>query len=173
MIDVLLDPQIWLVILVISVLGALARLTNYYAGLRGKDTIITLYPRIKPETWKRVLKAYKNLGPLPLLGAGISIIGTFLTIAAGMAGIGRNPFLNICDHQQGDQKLVIGIAYLVAAITISQKYFTERLWPVCQTREKSCRSRQRFLPKVETCPKIDVVSVQFGDESPVGDLTYA
>ncbi len=93
MIDVLLDPQIWLVILVISVLGALARLTNYYTGLRGKDTIITLYPRIKPETWKRVLKSYKNLGPLPLLGAGIPIIGTFLTIAAGMAGIGRNPFL--------------------------------------------------------------------------------
>ncbi len=93
MIDVLTDPQIWLLILTISALGALARLPNYYAGLRGKEMITTLYPRIKPETWERVLNTYKRLGPLPLLIASIPIIGTLLTISAGMAGINRTLFL--------------------------------------------------------------------------------
>ncbi len=93
MIDVLTDPEIWLFILVISSLGAFARLTNYYAGARGKETIVALYPRIKPETWERALKAYKRFGPLPLLVASIPIIGSLLTVTAGMAGINRTLFI--------------------------------------------------------------------------------
>ena len=93
MIDLLTDPQIWLVILFISALGSLARLANFYAGRRGKDKIEEIYTRIKPETWDRVLGSYQRLGPLPLLVASIPIIGTVLTIAAGMAGIGRNSFI--------------------------------------------------------------------------------
>jgi membrane protein YqaA with SNARE-associated domain len=93
MIDVLTDPKIWILILTISALGAFARLPNYYAGLRGKETIITLYPRIEPQTWERVLKAYRNLGPLPLLIASIPIIGTLLTVSAGMAEINRTLFI--------------------------------------------------------------------------------
>ena len=93
MIDILLDPKIWLLILVMSVLGSVARLTNYYAGQRGKDLIESLYPKIKPETWERVIKSYKHLGALPLLIASIPIIGTLLTIGAGMAGVSRNRFL--------------------------------------------------------------------------------
>ena len=93
MIDVLTDPQIWLVILVISALGSLARLANFYVGQRGKERIQTLYIQIKPETWENVLGSYQRLGPLPLLVASIPIIGTLLTIGAGMAGIGRNSFI--------------------------------------------------------------------------------
>jgi membrane protein YqaA with SNARE-associated domain len=93
MIDALTDPKIWLLILVFSVLGALARLTNYYAGNRGKDTIENFAPGVKQETWDRVLKWYQRLGPLPLLISSIPLIGTVLTIGAGMAGIGRNSFL--------------------------------------------------------------------------------
>jgi membrane protein YqaA with SNARE-associated domain len=92
MIDVLLDVQIWLIVLFISVLGALARLTNYFAGSRGKQAIIEFYPRIKAETWDNTLAWYARLGPLPLLIASIPIIGTLITISAGMAGIGRNSF---------------------------------------------------------------------------------
>ena len=93
MIDVLMDPQIWLVVLVMSALGAFGRLANFYAGSRGKEAIINFYPRIKPETWDKVLKWYQRLGPVPLLIASIPIIGTLLTISAGMVGIGRNSFL--------------------------------------------------------------------------------
>ena len=42
MIDVLTDPQVWLYVLGLSVLGSLARLPNYYAGFRGKDAIESL-----------------------------------------------------------------------------------------------------------------------------------
>ncbi|MGB3715206.1 MAG: hypothetical protein WA996_12320 [Candidatus Promineifilaceae bacterium] len=93
MVDVLTNPQIWLLILVLSVLGAFTRLANYYLGQRGKDTIESIYPRIKPETWDRVLLSYKRLGNLPLLVASIPFIGSVLTIGAGMAGVGRNGFL--------------------------------------------------------------------------------
>ena len=93
MVDVLTDPQIWLLILFLSALGSLVRLANFYAGKRGKDKIEEVYTRIKPETWENVLGYYKRLGPLPLLIASIPLIGTVLTIGAGMAGIGRNSFI--------------------------------------------------------------------------------
>jgi membrane protein YqaA with SNARE-associated domain len=82
-----------LFILVISVLGSLARLVNFYAGQRGKEKIEAVYTRVKPETWERVLGSYRRLGPLPLLVASIPLVGTVLTIGAGMVGIGRNSFL--------------------------------------------------------------------------------
>ncbi len=93
MLDLLSDPKLWLFVLVLSVWGSLARLPNYYLGQRGKDKIETLYPRIKPETWERVLGYYEHLGPIPLLLSSIPIMGTLLTITAGMAGITRNSFL--------------------------------------------------------------------------------
>jgi membrane protein YqaA with SNARE-associated domain len=89
MLDVLTNPQMWLLVLVLSILGSFARLANYYAGQRGKDTIESIYPRIKPETWDRVLLSYKRLSYLPLLLASIPIVGTLLTVGAGMAGVGR------------------------------------------------------------------------------------
>lgn len=93
MVDVLTDPKIWLLILVLSVVGAFARLANYYLGLRGRDTIETIYPRIKPQTWSRVLRFYGKFSTLPLLLASIPFIGTVLTVGAGMAGVSRNGFL--------------------------------------------------------------------------------
>ncbi len=93
MLDVLKNPQMWLLVLVLSILGSFARLANYYAGQRGKDTIESIYPRIKPETWDRVMLSYTRLRYLPLLLASIPIIGTLLTIGAGMAGVGRTGFL--------------------------------------------------------------------------------
>ena len=93
LLELLANPQLWLLIVVLSLLGSFARLPNYYGGLRGKETIETLYPKIKPETWERVLDWYRRLGPLPLLIASIPFIGTVLTIAAGMAAINRIYFL--------------------------------------------------------------------------------
>lgn len=93
MIDLLLDPKIWLLIVGASILGSFARLANYYAGLRGKDVIEQLYPQIAPERWERILQLYERLGHLPLLISSIPIIGTLLTVGAGMTGIGRNSFL--------------------------------------------------------------------------------
>ena len=93
MVDLLTDPKIWLLVLVLSVWGSLARLPNFYLGNRGKERIESLYPRIKPETWERVLGYYDRLGPTPLLISSIPIIGSLLTITAGMAGIKRNSFL--------------------------------------------------------------------------------
>ena len=93
MIDVLTNPSIWLLIIGASVLGAFARLANYYAGLRGKDVIERIYPQIEPERWERIGRLYERLGRLPLLISAIPIIGTLLTVGAGMAGISRNSFL--------------------------------------------------------------------------------
>jgi membrane protein YqaA with SNARE-associated domain len=93
MIDLLSDPKIWLLIIGASVLGSFARVANYYAGLRGKEVIVNIYPQIEPERWERISRLYDRLGHLPLLLSSIPIIGTLLTVGAGMAGIGRNNFL--------------------------------------------------------------------------------
>jgi membrane protein YqaA with SNARE-associated domain len=93
MIDLLTDPRIWLLIIGTSILGAFARLANYYAGLRGKEVIEKIYPQIQPERWERILRTYDALGHLPLLISSIPIIGTLLTVGAGMAGISRNSFI--------------------------------------------------------------------------------
>jgi membrane protein YqaA with SNARE-associated domain len=93
LLEYLSNPQLWLLIVVLSLVGSFARLPNYYGGLRGKEAIETFYPRIKPETWERVLDWYRRLGPLPLLIASIPFIGTVLTIGAGMASIRRIYFL--------------------------------------------------------------------------------
>jgi membrane protein YqaA with SNARE-associated domain len=93
MIDLFSDPRLWLLITFFSIIGAFARLPNYYAGLRGKDVIMSIYPRIKPETWLKVTALYQNLGPIPLLVASIPFIGSLLTVGAGIAGIGRNRFI--------------------------------------------------------------------------------
>jgi membrane protein YqaA with SNARE-associated domain len=65
----------------------------YYAGLHGKDVIESIYPQIEPERWERILRLYQRFGRLPLLIASIPIVGTLLTVGAGMAGISRNSFL--------------------------------------------------------------------------------
>lgn len=89
----LTTPELWLLIVLASIIGSFARLPNYYAGLRGKDVIESIYPRIEPETWGKVIVWYRNLGPIPLLLASIPIIGSVLTVGAGMANVGRNRFL--------------------------------------------------------------------------------
>lgn len=89
----LTTPELWLLLVLASIIGSFARLPNYYAGRRGKDVIESIYPRIKPETWEKVIVWYRNLGPIPLLVASIPIIGSVLTVGAGMANVGRNRFL--------------------------------------------------------------------------------
>ena len=93
MIDLLSQPELWLLIVVFSIIGSFARLPNYYAGLRSKEVIESIYPRIQPETWEKVIVWYRNLGPIPLLVASIPLIGSLLTVGAGMAKVGRNRFL--------------------------------------------------------------------------------
>ena len=93
MIDLLSQPELWLLIVIFSIIGSFARLPNYYAGLRGKEILESIYPRIKPETWEKVIVWYRNLGPIPLLVASIPFIGSLLTVGAGMANVGRNQFL--------------------------------------------------------------------------------
>ena len=93
MIDYLTDPKLWLLIIILGIWGAVARLPNYYGGQLGRKKIEEAYPRIKPESWDRAQDFFDRLGPIPLLFASIPLLGSILTIAAGMAGIERLIFL--------------------------------------------------------------------------------
>lgn len=93
MLELLSNPQLWLLIIVLSIIGSFTRLPNYYAGLRGKDVITSLYPRIEATTWEKVAAWYQKLGPIPLLVASIPIIGSLLTVGAGIANVDRSRFL--------------------------------------------------------------------------------
>ena len=63
MIEVLTDPEIWLFLLAISALGALARLTNYYAGQRGKERIAGADVRPGRRRSGRVEASTRRAGP--------------------------------------------------------------------------------------------------------------
>ena len=77
MIDVLTDPQIWLLILVISALDSLARLANFYAGQRGKEKIEAVYTKIKLPDLRIVQQDYSKLA----IG-GVYLVAAVILIAS-------------------------------------------------------------------------------------------
>lgn len=93
MIALLLDVETWLVIIILSFLGSFGRVIKYQLGKQGKDRIVETLPRIGPETWDKVLAWHGRLGVLVLLVASLPIVGTLVSVGAGMQGVGRGTFI--------------------------------------------------------------------------------
>ena len=93
MLQLLLDVETWLVIIILSFLGSFGRVVKYQLGKQGKDTIVKTLPRIGPERWEQVGAWHRRFGPLVLLVASLPIVGTLVSVGAGMEGIGRGTFI--------------------------------------------------------------------------------
>lgn len=91
--DLILDPIAWLIIIALSILGSVGNLALYQVGKQGIDAIRKRFPRIKDEQWLRVEGFYDRLGGWVLLLAGVPVMGSLLTTAAGAFGVPRPAFL--------------------------------------------------------------------------------
>lgn len=83
----LTDPQLWLVVLVISAVGVLTKLAYYSVGRKGKDTVIEHVPKLTPERFEDLNARYERTGPRILLFASVPGVGSALTAIAGVIGI--------------------------------------------------------------------------------------
>jgi membrane protein YqaA with SNARE-associated domain len=81
--DLLFEPVVWLIVILLSALGVFGNLALYGVGKRGYDAIRERFPRIKPERWERVARLYEEHGSLVLLLSGIPVLGSLLTTTAG------------------------------------------------------------------------------------------
>jgi membrane protein YqaA with SNARE-associated domain len=82
-VHLLFDPVAWLVVVGLSLLGAIGNLALYQVGKQGVDAIRQRFPRIKDEQWQRVKRLYDEHGSLVLLLSGVPVLGSLLTTAAG------------------------------------------------------------------------------------------
>jgi len=92
-IRMLVDPGLWLVVLVASLLGALGNLALYYLGQRGTEAVLQRFPRIEGGRWKRIGAYYQRFGARLLILSVVPGLGSLLTMGAGAFGIKRRVFL--------------------------------------------------------------------------------
>jgi membrane protein YqaA with SNARE-associated domain len=91
--SLLLDVKIWLLILLISIVGAVAALSFYYLGKRGTEAVLARFPQIREERWEEVQALYREHGTGLLLLSSIPMVGGLLIAAAGAFGVGVFTFL--------------------------------------------------------------------------------
>jgi membrane protein YqaA with SNARE-associated domain len=91
--QMLLDPGLWLVVLVISAIGSLGNLGLYSLGRRGTDEVLERFPRLKGDRWDRIEGWYQRWGARILVLSGVPTLGAALTTAAGAFGVEKGPFL--------------------------------------------------------------------------------
>ena len=87
------NPQLWVLVVTVSVLGTLGNLGLYYLGGRGAEAVFARFPYIEGERWERVGGYYRRWGGRILLLSAIPALGTLLTTAAGAYGVKRRVFL--------------------------------------------------------------------------------
>ena len=91
--ELLLDPKVWVAVILFSILCAVGNLANYQVGKRGVEAVFSRFPQIKPEQWERVGGLYKRHGPRILLLSALPVLGFTLTTAAGVFNIKISTFL--------------------------------------------------------------------------------
>ncbi len=86
-------PEIWILVVVVSVLGAMGNLGLYYLGGRGAEAVFVRFPYLEGKRWERIGGYYRRWGGKILLFSAIPTLGTLLTTAAGVFGVERKVFL--------------------------------------------------------------------------------
>jgi membrane protein YqaA with SNARE-associated domain len=89
----LLTPSLWLLVGVVSVLGALGNLALYYLGQRGSAAVFERFPGLEGERWERIGAYYQRFGPKLLVLSAVPGLGTLLTTGAGAFNVERYAFL--------------------------------------------------------------------------------
>ena len=89
----LLDIRVWLAILAFSTWGASLGLVNYYAGKKGMPAIQKKFPQLDANKLERYHHWYERWGARVLMLSGLPVLGTFLTLGAGIYGLQTVEFM--------------------------------------------------------------------------------
>jgi membrane protein YqaA with SNARE-associated domain len=89
----LLDPGLWVIVIIATAVGVLGNLALYYLGQRGSDEVFVRFPNLQKERWERIGAYYQRYGARILILSGVPGLGTLLTTGAGAFDIKRSPFL--------------------------------------------------------------------------------
>ncbi|NIV35430.1 MAG: hypothetical protein GWN58_40035 [Anaerolineae bacterium] len=85
--DLLLEPVAWLLVVLVSLIGALTDLAFYKLGQEGIEAVTARLPRIKPEQWDRAHDLFEKRGSWILLLSGVPGLNVVLVTAAGALGV--------------------------------------------------------------------------------------
>jgi membrane protein YqaA with SNARE-associated domain len=85
--NLLTNPLVWLLVLVLSVAGVGTALVPYYVGKRGIEAVLARFPRLEEERLWRVDGLYREHGSGLLFFSFIPMLGVLLTAGAGVVGV--------------------------------------------------------------------------------------
>lgn len=91
--NLLTNPLIWLLVLVLSVAGVATALVPYYVGKRGIEAVVARFPRIEEERLQRVDGLYREHGSGLLFFSFVPMLGVLLTAGAGVVGVEMSTFV--------------------------------------------------------------------------------
>ncbi len=91
--DILQNPVLWLVVLLLTVSGVAFSYVKYEFGKEGWEAILKRHPGFGQERVDRVTNMYDRHGSVVLLASAIPGIDTLVTVAAGAVGVKKGPFL--------------------------------------------------------------------------------
>ena len=74
-------------ILLFSVIGSMGNLAEYQVGRRGADEVYSRYPKITPESVESIDELYQRWGSALLLLVAVPMLGTLLSVSAGVLNI--------------------------------------------------------------------------------------
>lgn len=87
MLEPLLHPATWLLVITISVIGSFGNVGLYYVGKGGSQSVFSHYPQLDGDSWDHVGDLYQEHGGRILIFSGLPTLGLLLTTAAGAVGI--------------------------------------------------------------------------------------
>jgi membrane protein YqaA with SNARE-associated domain len=85
--DMLREPLAWLLVVLVSLIGALTELAFYKLGQEGYERVASRFPQINPEQWERAHDLFEKRGSWILLLSGVPGLNVVLVTAAGALGV--------------------------------------------------------------------------------------
>ena len=86
-VDQLTDPNLWTVILLISVIGVFSKLVYYRVGKAGSQAVTERVPQVTSERLGQLNDWYDRHGSRVLAISSVPGIGSALAAAAGIVGV--------------------------------------------------------------------------------------
>jgi membrane protein YqaA with SNARE-associated domain len=92
-VNLLINPLVWLFVLVFSAAGVGTALVPYYVGKRGVKAVLARFPRLEEERLRRVEQLYGDHGSGLLFFSFVPMLGVLLTAGAGIVGVEFSTFV--------------------------------------------------------------------------------
>ena len=90
---VLFELWAWLLVILVSLLGAVGNLTLYKLGKEGQEAVASRFPRIDLARFRRAGELFQKRGSWILLLSSVPGLGLLLSTAAGAFGVETHEFL--------------------------------------------------------------------------------